>query len=362
MRWLRAGFLPASILILITAGLIVPLPFYLERPGTTVSLGACIDVEDDARGIEGDFLLTTINVSLATLVDGVRGIADDEMAVVPRRQLVPPGVESDEFFSRQRDLFASSADVAAAVGLEAAGYEVSVSGDGVQVVRILPGTPAAQVLRPGDVIRSIDGAAVAVETDLRDAIEGAKVGTPLRLQVQREGEVLDVEVAPELVQGTPVIGILPQTLHPRVNLPVDVEVATGPIGGPSAGLMIALTVYDKALGDVDLAAGRIVAGTGSITQDGRVGPIGGVGLKVLAAETRGADIFLSPAGDYRSANEAVPSGSSLQIVSVETFEDARDALLETAGESSRAHDAPDDACPYRKEGQAAGRRAAVRGP
>lgn len=362
MRWLRAGFLPASILILFTAALVVPLPFYLERPGRTVSLGACIDVEDDGPGLAGDFLLTTINVSLATFVDGARGIADDETVVVPRRQLVPSGVESDEFFRQQRAEFASTADVAAAVGLQAAGYEVSLDGDGVQVVRILPGTPAADVLRPGDVIRSIDGATVAVETDLREAIEDAAAGTPLRLQVQRGGEVLEVDVAPRLEQGRPVIGILPQTLRPRANFPIDIDVATGPIGGPSAGLMIALTVYDKALGDVDLAAGRIVAGTGSITEDGRVGPIGGVGLKVLAAEARGADVFLSPVGDYRSAIDAVPPGSPLRIVPVETFEEARDALLETVGEISRTQEAADDACPYRKEGQAAGGRAAVRRP
>ena len=360
MRWLRAGFLPVSVLILFAAALIVPLPFYLERPGTTVSLGACVDVDSDGREVDGDFLLTTINVSLATAFDAVRGIADDETSLVPRGQLVPPGVESDEFFSRQRELFASSADVAAGVGLEAAGYEVTVSGDGVQVVRILPGTPAAELLRPGDVIRSIDGSAVAVEADLRDVIEDAEVGTPLRLQVQRDGEVLDVDVAPELVQGMPVIGILPQTLHPRVNLPVDVEVATGPIGGPSAGLMIALTVYDKVLGDVDLAAGRIVAGTGSISQDGRVGPIGGIGLKILAAEARGADVFLAPAADYRAAIAAVPNGSPLRVVPVETFDEARDALLETTGEISRTGGAPSEACPYRTQAQAAG--TAVRAP
>ncbi|MDP8909389.1 MAG: PDZ domain-containing protein [Chloroflexota bacterium] len=362
MRWLRAGFLPVSVLILLTAVLIVPLPFYLERPGTAVSLGACVDVDSDGRGVDGDFLLTTINVSPATAFDAVRGIVDDETSLVPRRQLLPPGVESEEFFSRQRELFAASADVAAGVGLEAAGYEVTVSGEGVQVVRILPGTPAAELLRPGDVIRSIDGNAVAVEADLREVIEDTEVGTPLRLQVQRDGEVLDVDVAPRLVQGMSVIGILPQTLHPRVDLPVDVEVATGPFGGPSAGLMIALTVYDKVRSDVDLAAGRIVAGTGSISQDGRVGPIGGVGLKVLAAEARGADVFLAPAADYPAAIGAVPAGSDLQIVSVETFDEARDAQLETIGEISRTGGAQGEACPYRKEGQAGGDRTAVRAP
>ena len=352
MRWLRVGFLPVSVMTLVRAALIVPLPFFLERPGQTVSLGACVDVDSDAPALAGDFLLTTINVIPATAFDTVRGIAEDDVAVVPRSRLLPAGVESREFFNRQRDVFATAADVAAGVGLQAAGHEVSVSGDGVAVVRILPDTPAAQVLRPGDVIRAIDGRRITVEAELREAIAGTSVGTPLRLEVHRDGEVLEVEVAPEMIQGMPVIGILPQTLHPRVDLPVEVDVTTGPIGGPSAGLMIALTVYDKVLPDVDLAAGRVIAGTGSISQDGRVGPIGGVGLKVLAADARGVDVFLAPVADLQSALAAVPAGSSLRVVPVETFDQARQALLESAGEVSRTDRAEQASCPFRGEGQA----------
>ena len=352
MRWLRAGFMPMSVMTLVTAALIVPLPFYLERPGRTLSLGACVTVEAADPVVDGDFLLMTINVVPATTFDTVRGIADDEAAVVPRRQLLPAGVESDEFFSRQRAVFADSADVAAAVGLEAAGFDVTFGGDGVVVARILPGTPAAEQLQTGDVILGIDGSPITVEAELREAIEQAEAGTPLRLAVQRDGERFDVDIAPLLEQGRPVIGILPQTLHPRVNLPVDVEASTGPIGGPSAGLMIALTVYDKVLPDVDLAAGRVVAGTGSITADGRVGPIGGVGLKVLAADAQGADIFLAPVGDLQEAHAAVPPGSPLRIVPVATFDEAREALLTTAGEVSRTDGGERPECPYLEDAQA----------
>ena len=355
MRWLRTGFLPMSVMTLVTAALVVPLPFYLERPGRTLSLGACVAVGAEAPAVDGDFLLTTINVSPATTVDAVRGFTADDVAVVPRRQLLPPGVESQEFFSRQRALFADSADVAAAVGLEAAGFDVTFGGDGVVVARILPGTPAADRLRTGDVIVGVDGSPITVESELRDAIEQAEPGTALQLQIEREGERLDVDVAPLLEQGRPVIGILPQTLHPRVNLPVDVQASTGPIGGPSAGLMIALTVYDKVLPDVDLAAGRVVAGTGSITADGRVGPIGGIGLKILAADAQGADVFLAPAADLRAAQAAVPPGSALRVVPVATFDEARDALLETAGEFSRPDQGESRACPYLEDAQAVGR-------
>ena len=355
MRVLRAGFLPLSLLILVAAALVVPLPYYLETPGRTVSLAACVDVAVEDSTLAGDFLLTTINVLPATTVDMVVGIADPGTTVVPRRQLLPPGVDTDAFFEEQRNVFISTADLAAAVGLEAAGHQVELDGDGVEVVRVQPGTPAADVLRVGDVVLAVAGRRVRIDTQLREIIGGSEVGVPLDLRVRRGEDTLNLQVAPENIQGMPVIGIQPQTLNPRINLPFEVDVATGPIGGPSAGLMIALTVYDKALADIDLAAGRVVAGTGSIDADGRVGPIGGIELKVVAADRQGADVFLAPVADLQRANAAVPAGSSLRVVPVESFDQARQALTETAGEISRSDDRPTGQCPYRAaDGEAEG--------
>jgi Lon-like protease len=110
--------------------------------------------------------------------------------------------------------------------------------------------------------------------------------------------------------------------------------------------MIALTVYDKATPDVDLAAGRVVAGTGAVDASGRIGSIGGAGLKVLAAERIGADVFLAPAANYDEARQMLPEGSPMRIVPVETFEDARSALERTAGEQPRGGGLDSAECPF----------------
>jgi Lon-like protease len=215
----------------------------------------------------------------------------------------------------------------------------------VSVVQVAPDTPAASTLEPGDIITAVDGNAVTDEATLREAIASATAGEPLTLDVLRRAEAVQVQVTPTLIDGAPRLGVVPETVNPRVSLPVPVDVTTGPVGGPSAGLIIALTVYDSILPDVDLAGGRIIAGTGTIDENGIVGPIGGAGLKVIAAHRRGASIFLSPRANLAAAQAALPAGSAMQIVGVDTFDEARDALLDDQGDQQQA-EATGEGCPY----------------
>ncbi|HVM19559.1 MAG TPA: PDZ domain-containing protein [Egibacteraceae bacterium] len=345
MRVLRAGFLPVSIALLLTAAFVVPLPLFRERPGRLLSLGACVTVAE-AGALDGDYLLMTITVLRTTVADAVPAIFDPDTRIRSQREVIPPGVERGEFFRQQRDVFVTTADVAAAVGLEAAGLDATFTGEGVRVLRVMPGSPAEGVLAPGDVITAVGDRPVTVEQDLRTAVARAGSDETVRLGFERDGEQLDADLVPVEMQGTPVIGVVPQTVNARVDLPVPVEVASGTVGGPSAGLTIALTVYDKIREDVDLAAGRVIAGTGAIDPTGRVGPVGGVGLKVVAAERVRADVFLTPAANHAEALAALPPGSPMQIVPVETFDDARAALEDPADGEPRGGGPDRDECPF----------------
>ena len=113
------------------------------------------------------------------------------------------------------------------------------------------------------------------------------------------------------------------SLAPRVDLPFDVRVNVSDVGGPSAGLMVALATYQLAT-TTDLVHGRVVAGTGTIDLAGNVGPIGGIGEKVAGAERDGATLFLAPAEEAGNARAA--AGSHLKVVAVRTFADALAAL------------------------------------
>lgn len=352
MRWLRATFLPSSVFILAIAGMVVPLPAYVETPGRIVPLATCVDVEDEgATPVEGDYLLMTVSLLRASTFDAVIAAFDQEMTFVGQGQVVPPGVDSRLYFRQQREVFDLARNLAVAVGLQAAGKPAEITEGGARVIQTAPGTPAAEVLRPDDIITAVDGKKVSDAAQLRRIVSNGAAGEPLTLQVTRGDRALEVEVVPIQHGGSAMVGVVPGTAI-DVTLPFEVDIASGSVGGPSAGLMIALTVYDKVLPDVDVAAGRTIAGTGTIDREGRVGPVGGAGLKVIAASKAGADVFLVPELNGPEARAGLPAGSDMQIVEVRTLDEARAWLERTADES--ADGAPlFEQCPYRERSRPA---------
>jgi Lon-like protease len=336
MRWMKAFFLPVSLALLLAAALIVPLPLFLEYPGTPTSLAERIDVEVPGdTDVNGDYLLMSVRLPRATVAGLAQSLIDDTVTVLSPRRIVPSGVTDREYFDRQRHLFQTTGEFAAAYGLQQAGLmdgPPEITGEGALVRQVVPDAPADGVLEPGDVVVEADGQAIATDQDLRGVIPQDATSAPaVRLRVLRAGEERTLELQPRRMdvgggEERVAIGVLLETHQPRVDLPVPVSIDTGRIGGPSAGLMIALTVFDKAVTDVDLTGGRVVAGTGVLTTEGEVRSIGGIRQKVVAAHRVGADVFLSPAGQLDIAQGALPAGSSMQVVGVATFDEARQAL------------------------------------
>lgn len=343
--WLRRGFLPATVAILVLAGSVVPLPAYIELPGSAAGIPSCVRIAErpDAT-VHGDFLFATVAQRHATvfglLIAGIRA----DQAVVSRQQLLG-GDRRDRYLEHQRQVFLDATDRALLVAMSAAGLPAELRGSGVDIVSVLDDAPAQGVLRAGDVITAVNDADVNTTDDLIAAIDG---DTPVTLRIRRGARTVTRRITPELrdVDGDtrPVIGVQISTHAPEVSLPFAVDVVSGQVGGPSAGLMIGLAVFDL-IDEVDLAAGRRIAGTGTLAVDGTVGEIDGIQLKVPAAAEAGADVFLSPAGQAVAARRAVPAGSDLVVVGVDTFDDARAALRRMGGTpaSGRTERQP---CPF----------------
>jgi len=328
MRLLRVAFLPASVLLLAIAAFVVPLPFFLERPGTPLGLEERVAVEYEQVGdVTGEYLLTTVILQRATPVELPRSLLSEAIALVPAARFLGPGETDSAYFERQREVFSDAALVAAAVGLRGAGFDVPIpQGEGARVVGILPGTPAEGVLLPGDIVVATDAGPVSTTEDLRIAV--FERGTEeLELTFLREGEERSASLTPARVTGVaePIVGVQIETVAPDVTLPFGVEVDSGSIGGPSAGLMIAITVFDK-VDPLDLAMGRRIAGTGGITPEGSVTPIGGIEQKVLSASNEDIDLFIAPASQMVDACAGLPDGAALEVIGVETFDQAVDAL------------------------------------
>ena len=195
------------------------------------------------------------------------------------------------------------------------------------------------MLEPGDVILAVNGIAITDTKQVSTLIQAQPVGTTFTFTVERDGKKQDVNVTsaanPE-EKKTPYIGISVGV----IDVPnFDVKFNVDGVGGPSAGLMLAVGLIDK-LTPEDLAHGKDIAGTGTITPEGTVGTIGGIRQKLAGANSAGAKLFLVPAGNCAEAAGHIPDG--LTVTPVKTLTDGMNAITNwTAGKSVPA-------CPVKK--------------
>jgi len=218
------------------------------------------------------------------------------------------------------------------VALSQLGYEPTYIGTGALVIDTVEGTGSDGVLLPDDVIIAIDGEEVAFRDEVRDGLDGKKIGDSVIVTVQRprEGggapETIDVEIVlgPHVDDPEkPMIGILIDNNEPIVGFPIAIKTDSQNIGGPSAGMMFALEIINQ-LTEEDITNGIRIAGTGTIRRDGSVGPIGGVKQKVYGAIDAGTTLIFIPADNYDDA--LLAAGDDITVVRVETIEDPLEYL------------------------------------
>ncbi|MEP7034378.1 MAG: PDZ domain-containing protein [Actinomycetota bacterium] len=257
----------------------------------------------------------------------VMGHLDGARAVVPAEELFPKGVSSTQVDHQNAAEMADSQQEAVAVALRALGYKVP------QVVSIsdLPkASQSAGVLRVGDILAEIDGKPVSTPDAVRAAVRAHKPGENVAFTVRRDGKLMALAVRTGSSQGHSVVGVF---LRTGFEFPVKVSINAGNVGGPSAGMMFSLAVYDK-LTPGSLTGGVKIAGTGTIDSTGAVGAIGGIAQKLVGAQRGGASWFLAPAQNCNEVVGHIPDG--LHVVKVATFAQARDAVKAIAARNAAA--------------------------
>ena len=322
---MRRAFYLAAVAIIVAAAAIVPLPLVAIAPGAADPVPPRVSVGIPAHPVHGQILLTSVRLSEPAAIGAVEDWIDPEVSLEPRPRVIPPGVRAEDYRQAQLLLFHESAEVAAAVGLQRAGYPVKVAGGGARVVGVIKHSPADGQLREGDVITAVDGRPVRTASDVQAVAGRVWDGQMVTVTGQRGNEPVTVTLRVGKVSelGRPGLGVALESVEPQIALPFPVKIDQDDIGGPSAGLLMALTVYDLA-DPGDLAQGRTIAGTGTIDLAGNVGPVGGVRQKVLAAKAAGATVFLAPADEAAEARRV--AGNDMAVKPVRTLDEAIDAL------------------------------------
>jgi PDZ domain-containing secreted protein/Zn-dependent protease/predicted transcriptional regulator len=326
----------SGVLVWIVVGVIMLLAgaYLYHPPLAVVSPGTALDVTDDIDisgvpedDVNGEYVLTAVSIAQPNALGVAWAWLSPEKEVLSLASVVPEGVDEDEYFRQQREVFEQSEQLAAAAAARATGAEVTISGSGARVVDVLEGTPAATELRPGDVIVAIDGEPVELVTDLQRIVRRRPAGTAFDVKIERNGSERTVELEsvqlPGGTEGAIGIGVVVSTRDFDIGLPFEIDFRRREIGGPSAGFVYSLAIADL-LDQGDFARGRSIAATGTIDIEGGVGEIGHPHLKAIAAEEEGADVFLVPESQVDEVE-----GADIEVLGVDDLEQAI-GLLEGA--------------------------------
>ncbi len=251
---------------------------------------------------------------------------DPSRAVMPIDAIFPEDQTTEERNEESAQMMVDSQHEATAAALTELGYDVGAT---LSVYSVIDGAAAEGILEQGDLIIEANGEDLTDVSTLRSVINEGE-GAPVELLIERDGEQQTVEVTPQ--ETTDDDGekswILGVNLTTDYDFPIDVTIQLNNVGGPSAGMMFALGIIDT-LTPGELNGGEQVAGTGTITADGEVGPIGGIRQKMWGAVDAGARWFLAPEANCGEVVGHIPG--DLRVFSVEDLDDAL-AVLDAVSE------------------------------
>ncbi|MCF2529900.1 YlbL family protein [Yinghuangia soli] len=325
---------PGLLFIALTlAAAVTPVPYGELTPGPTVNtLGdyrgkPVIEVEGaQTYPTTGHLNMTTVSVTSKgydmPLLEAFVGWFQDDADITVKTDLYPDDKTEKEVEQENAEEFTSSQEHAKIAAFKELGIPIE---EQVVVAKVAKDMPATGLLHAGDIIRSVDGVPVKTPAEVGAVITKHKAGETVQFTVDpadargTEKTIPVTTVAAE-DDGRPVVGITPGELP---KFPFKVTIHLEDVGGPSAGLMFALGIVDT-LSPGDLTGGKFVAGTGTITDEGKVGPIGGVQMKTIAAQRAGAKYFLTPKANCVEAVKNKPGG--LTLVEVGSLDDAMSAL------------------------------------
>lgn len=327
---------------LLVAAFLMPVPYVTMSPGPTVDVLAesggkpRIDVNGaKTYPTEGDLRLTTVSVTSPgrelSLVDALAAWFDGTRAVYPRDVIYPPEQSVEDVERESSVQMVSSQDTAVAVALEELGYKLPLL---TEVLGVTKGAPADGKLEPRDVLVEVNGTKIKDVRQVSSAIQRTGAGNEATFVVRRDGATRTVRVTPEESEddkGKAVVGV---EIGTGYDFPFDVKVRIDQaIGGPSAGLIFATAVYDT-LTPGALTGGHDVAGTGTIDERGRVGPIGGIQQKIVAAADAGAELFLVPPANCKAALGAKVDEDEIRLVRAPSLHSAVKSLKAYAADEN----------------------------
>ncbi|ULO05143.1 PDZ domain-containing protein [Paenibacillus sp. 19GGS1-52] len=328
----RTGFRATAYLISFVVVLYVAVfmstPFIVYQPGSASEVAPMIKVENADPAEQGTFMMTTVSASYANVVLLAAALFNSNAEII-RKETRLGDKSEDEYAAEQVYYMSSSQSFAVQAAYHAANIPYEDVTEYLYVFSVPVESNSGQ-FQPGDKIINVDAQAVTDPEALSALLSKRQVGEKVAVTLQRAGKELKEQVTLVEIKNKDNTSVRPglgvaigavQKVQAK-EAGKEVSFVDTDVGGPSAGLMFTMEIYNR-LTPGDLTKGHRVAGTGTIDAEGNVGAIGGVKHKIVAADRKGAEIFFVPVKNYEEAKaKADKIGTTMKLVPVSTLSEA----------------------------------------
>ena len=309
-----------------------PTQYYIESPGEAFQISKYVKSD---RKANPNFYLVTVSERPAVMIDYLTSFFRPADTRYSRNELMGTST-SAEYNKMQQYYMETSQNNAIYYAAKKANVPHRQEFLGVYVMEIMKNSTFKNKLKVGDILISVNDKKFASSQELIKYVSTLKKKN-VKIEVIRGNKHLSFSGKTVKLAGTNRYGIGIQLVdHTRVVTKPEVKINSGDIGGPSAGLMFTLECY-QLFTRKNLSPNQKIAGTGTIDSNGKVGMIGGIDKKVIAASRQGMKVFFAPTdhpsgvkkGETNYA-EAVRTAKKIhtrmKIVPVARFEDALNYL------------------------------------
>ncbi|AJS61533.1 peptidase S16 [Paenibacillus sp. IHBB 10380] len=315
------------VVMLVYVVVFMPTPYIIYQPGSAEEVKPMISVQDGDMAERGTFMMTTVSARYANIAL-LAASSFNPNAEIDKKQSRLGEKSEDEYAAEQVFYMSNSQSSAMEAAYKEAKIDYQILPEYLFVFSVPKEADNRKYFNPGDRIVEVEGRPASDNVALTSLLTSKKVGDVVSVKLKRGGEYL-VENVPLVAikdgsKTRPGLGITIATMQ-KVTTDdpgKQVEFVNTQVGGPSAGLMFTMEIYNQ-LTEGDLTKGYRVAGTGTIVEGGTVGPIGGVKHKIVAANRKNAEIFFVPKDNYQEAKaKADKIGTTMKLIAVSTLEDA----------------------------------------
>ena len=300
----------------------IKLPYVLYLPGAVSNLKGKVEVGYGMSKEQGMFLITSVYTLPAYMPLFLYGILNPNISV-KKREIAYLGLSSPDYILMLRYLMQESKTLARIVAMRKLGFGVKVNYLGALVIGVMKNMPSYEILKPGDIIVSVDGKNIKTRKELSNLIANKIPGDSVNIVYIRGGKKFTAKARVTVVNGKNIIGIYVYDRYKTVY-PFNIAIKIKDFIGNSAGLMFVLEIINQ-LTEADLTRGRIISGSGIIDINGSVHEVGGIKQKIIAAQKAGASYFLIPKGNYLKLKKK--KFQYINIIPVTSVTDAMNKLL-----------------------------------